>query len=185
MFLIGYNVILCLALAAAGGAAAGALIIYLATMNNPNTKTNVLVAGIRMNAIQFSGMYEPMYAVSLGRNPLQRDVFAAWNERVYACDEDNGFKSVFTERFGKYQDWSRKSQKKANKIYAKKAKKLAKIFSKAGIIRDGEQFIVGSETTARNYEAAGNVPMQPGVSYEVLTPCWHLGEDVLERGAVR
>lgn len=185
MILIGSNVIIFLCIAAACGAAAAAFIVYRINKNNPNSKMNVLAAGIRMNAVQFSGMYEPLYAVSMGTNPLQREVFAAWHERVFACDEDNGFKAIYTKMFGDYQHWSQKGGKKALKCYMKKAKKLLKVCARAGVIREQEGFVTGSENTLDYYELVGSDVVAAGAVYEVMTPYWHLGETVLDRGVIR
>ncbi len=185
MILFGNQVVIVILIAAGWGAAAGAFILYRMYGNNPNSKPNVLAAGIRLNAQQFSGMYEPMFAVANGVNMMHLELFAAWHERVFACDEDNGFKAIYTEMFGGYRKWSQKGPVKARKIFIKKAKKLVKIFERAGILRDQETLVAGSETSANYYDLAGGGVIYPGVAYEVLTPYWHLGEDVLDRGIVR
>lgn len=185
MILFGNQVVIVILIAAACGAAAAAFILYRMYKNNPNSRMNVLAAGIRMNAQQFSGMYEPMYALAHGSNVMERELFAAWHERVFACDEDNGFKAIYTNMFGDFQKWGQKGPVKARKIAVKKAKKLVKIFARAGILRNQETVVAGSETTAEYYDLAGGGVIYPGVAYEVLTPYWHLGEDVLDRGIVR
>ena len=154
-------------------------------------KNTILADGIRVNALEFSEMYEAVYSISAGKNQKQTEVFAAWNDAVKACPEDNGFKAVFASKFGGYDDWGRKGkkrklkEKKANKIFKKKAKKLVKIFFKAGIIREHDVFIKGDERTAEKYEMAGGGIIEDGVDYEVLAPYWHIGETVVDKGAVR
>ena len=128
--LFGLPLVLVIILAIACGASVTALIFTLKNSNRGNSKTMILADGIRVNATEFSEMYEAMYSVSIGKNQKQQEVFAAWNERVNACPEDNGFKSVFAEQFGNYSQWGVKGKKKpkfkakkANKIFCKKAKK--------------------------------------------------------------
>ena len=174
------------------GASVTALIFTLKSGNRANSKTAVLADGIRVNATEFSEMYEAMYSVSIGKNQKQQEVFAAWNERVNACPEDNGFKAIFAEQFGNYSRWGIKGKKKqkykakkANKKFAKSAKKLVRVFFKAGIIREHDVFITGDERTAEKYELAGGGIIENGVTYEVLAPYWHLADTVVDRGAVR
>ena len=175
----------CLAL----GVGAAALFTVLANRRNPNSRKNLLVAGLRANAQQFEGMYEPVHAITAGKHQMQQEVFAAWNERVSECEDDTGFKAVFADAFGSYYSWGRKKDKikvkKANKKFGKKAKKLVKLFYKAGIIRENEIFILGDERNAACYEVVGGGSVQPGIAYEVLAPFWHLGDVVLDKGAAR
>ena len=185
MILIGTQAVFAIIIAVCCGAAAGAFIVYRMSFNSPNAKNNILAAGIRMNAVQFSGMYEPMFAAASLRSEQQRAIFAAWHERVFSCDEDNGFKAVFNEQFGSYQKWSSSSGDRGRKKFIKKSKKLVKIFERAGIVREQETAIVGSERNAACYELAGGGEIQPGAAYRVLTPYWHLGDDVLDRGIVQ
>lgn len=189
MLLIGPQAVLLLLGCLVLGAGVAALIFTLVNKRNPKSKTNLLLAGLRTNAAQFEGMYEPVYSISSGKHQMQQEVFAAWNERVNACEDDTGFKAVFAEKFGKYYEWGKKKnkfkQKKANKIYGKKAKKLVKLFFKAGLVRELEVFIVGDEKNAGCYELVGGGDVQSGITYEVLAPYWRLGNDVLDKGAAR
>ena len=154
-------------------------------------KGTILADGIRVNAPEFSEMYEAMYSVSAGKSQKQTEVFAAWNDAVAACPEDNGFKALFAAKFGGYDNWGRKGkkrklkEKKANKIFRKKAKRLVKIFFKAGVIREHDVYITGDEQTAGKYELAGGGIIEDGVTYEVLAPYWHIGDTVVDKGAVR
>lgn len=172
------------------GAGAATLFFFLMNRRKPNAKKNVLVEGLRENAQRFEGMYEPVYSIAVGKHEMQQQVFAAWNESVSACeDDDAGFREAFANKFGDYYKWGQKKKKvkikKANKIYNKKANQLVKLFFRAGIIREHDKFIVGDEKNAACYEIVGGGNVEPGISYEVLAPYWHLGETVLDQGAVR
>lgn len=177
--------IFCIAL----GAGVAALIFSMMNKKNPNSRKNLLLAGLRENAEQFEGMYEPVYSITTEKHQMQQEVFAAWVDRVNACEDITGFKTVFNDYFGKYYEWGRKKdkfkEKKANKIFGKKAKKLVKMFFEAGIIREHDVFIVGDERNVDHYEVVGGGAVQPGITYEVLAPYWHLGETVLDMGAAR
>ncbi len=189
--LFGAPLIITILLAVGCGAAISALIFTVKNNRNRSSKTNILADGIRVNALEFTEMYEAMYSVSVGKNQKQQEVFAAWNDRVNACPEDNGFKAIFAEKFGDYSRWGRKGkkqkykEKKANKKFAKKAKKLVKVFFKAGIIREHDVFITGDAQTEAKYELAGGGKIEEGITYEVLAPYWHLADTVVDRGAVR
>lgn len=187
--LFGPQIVLLLIGCVVLGVGAAALFTVFANKRNPNSRKNLLVAGLRANAQQFEGMYEPVYSVSVGKHQMQQVVFAAWNERVNECEDDTGFKAVFADAFGSYYSWGRKKDKiktkKANKKFGRKAKKLVKLFFKAGIIRESEVFIVGDDKNAECYDIAGGGGVQPGITYEVLAPYWHLGETVLDKGAAR
>ena len=189
MLFLGPQAILLLVGCIALGAGVAALVFSITNKRNPNSKKNLLLSGLRENATVFEGMYEPVYSISVGKHQMQQEVFAAWNERVNALEEAADFKAVFNEKFGKYYDWGRKKdklkEKKANKIFSKKAKKLVKLFFKAGIIRGHDVFIVGDEKNVDCYELAGGGDVQPGITYEVLAPYWYLGETVLDKGAAR
>ena len=186
--LFGLPMVLVIVLAFGAGMGVMALILG---RKKGSSKNNILVDGIRVNAPEFAEMYEAMYSVSVGKNQKQTEVFAAWNDSVQACPEDNGFKALFATKFGGYDGWGRKGkkqklkEKKANKIFRKKAKKLVKAFFKAGIIREHDVFITGDATTAEKYEIAGGGMVEDGITYEVLAPYWHIGETVLDKGAVR
>ena len=189
--LFGVPMIITIVLAFVCGFAVGALIFALKGGKGGSSKSDVLADGIRVNATEFSEMYEAMYSVSIGKNQKQQEVFAAWNERVNACPEDNGFKAVFADKFGGYADWGKKGkkkklkEKKANKIYAKKAKKLVKMFFKAGVIREHDVFITGDAEMSGKYELAGGGEIEDGITYEVLAPYWHIADTVVDKGAVR
>lgn len=189
--LFGIPLIITIVLAFVCGGAVASLIFMLKNRKGGNSKKDVLADGIRVNAAEFSEMYEAMYSVSIGKNQKQQEVFAAWNDRVNTCPEDNGFKAVFADQFGGYADWGKKGkkkkfkEKKADKIFAKKAKKLVKVFGKAGVIREHDVFITGDASMAAKYELAGGGEIEDGITYEVLAPYWHVGETVVDRGAVR
>ena len=191
-FLAGPSIVMLLLGVAVG--AGGATLFFLLTRKKEKgeaaPRTDPMLTGLRENADRFTGMYEPMFSICVGKHQKQADVFAAWNGRVNEC-EDEAFKAVFATKFGDYGDWGVKGkkrklkQKKADKIYAKKAGKLVRYFTKAGILREVETFIEGKEGDGALYELAGGGEVQPGVTYEVLAPYWHFGDTVLDKGAVR
>lgn len=144
--------------------------------------------GIKDNALAFSEMYEPMYSVSAGKTAKQEEVFAAWNEAVEGCGDEE-FAKAFADKFGDYSSWgvTKKGQfkvKTANKIYSKKSRKLVKYFFKAGIVREGDITVCADETTAEKYEIVGG-SIVAGNTYEVLAPYWHLGNDIVDKGVIR
>ncbi len=134
----------------------------------------VLVEGIQQNIGEFGEMFEPVYSVSVGKNKKQEETFAEWNVRVKASPEDNGYKALFEKKYGGYADWGRGKKKvkvkKANKIYKKKAKSLVKLFFKGNILRGGEVYETGCETTAENYVYVGYDDVIAGAMHEVHTP---------------
>ena len=189
MLFFGSSVIMLL-LGMAIGAGVASLFFILFRKDKTKSKVNPIQTGLRENAASFAGMYEPVFAVCVGKNQKQEDVFAAWNTHVTGC-EDEAFKLLFAKEFGDYEKWGKKgkkqklNEKKADKIYKKKAAKLVKYFTKAGIRRETETFIVGKEGDDVMYELAGGGQIQPGVTYEVLAPYWRYGDTVLDKGAVR
>lgn len=149
---------------------------------------NVIVDGIRNSASDFAEMYEPVYAVSIGKNQKQEAIFEAWNQ-VVSASEDDDFKKAFADEFGGYAAWGvskkgKTNEKKANKEYIKKASKLVKYFFKAGVVREHDTFVTADEFTAERYELVGE-GIEAGATYDVLAPYWHLGDDIVDKGVIR
>lgn len=154
---------------------------------------NVLAEGIKENADDFTEMFEPVYSVSIGKHDKQEEIFALWNQKVAESENDNGYKAVFEKKFGDYATWGVKEtkkgakvkEKKQNKLYKKAAKKLVKIFFKAGIVRGHEIFATGNETTAEKYELVGAGSIETERKYEVLAPFWSLKDKIVDKGVIR
>lgn len=169
--------------------AVGAILVFLFLRKSlKKGSKEIIVNGIRDNALNFGEMYEAVYSVSAGKNAKQTEVFAAWNDAVADC-EDEEFKKAFSEKFGSYVAWgvNKKGKvniRKADKAYASKSRALVKIFFKAGIIRESEISVVADELTAEKYEIVGDA-IETDAIYEVLAPYWHLGDDIVDKGVIR
>lgn len=169
--------------------AVGALVVFLLLRKNLNKgPKEIIVNGIRDNALSFAEMFESVYSVSAGKNAKQTEVFEAWNNAVAGC-EDEEFKKAFADKYGSFAAWgvSKKGKvniRKADKIYAKKSRSLVKTFFKAGIIRESEINVVADELTAEKYEIVGGA-IETDKTYEVLAPYWHLSDDIVDKGVIR
>ena len=186
------GIIIPVILAALCGAAAATVFFVIRNKKKGDAKPSkkqILIQGIRDNIDCFDGMFEPVYLVAEGKNKKQTAVFAAWNEKVQASEEDNGYKALFQKQFGSYESWGKGKKKlkvkKANKIYKKKAKKLLKLFKKAGIIRAEDIYEIGSETTAEKYNYIGAESIEADANYDVLAPYWSCGDKIVDKGVIR
>ena len=154
------------------------------------SKKKTLIGGLQKNIDSYSELFEPVYSVSVGKNKKQEDAFAAWNEAVKAGpEEDGGYKALFNKLFGDYAAWGKGKKKvkvkKQNKIYKKKAKKLVKLFFKADILRGGDVYETGCETTAEKYDFVGDGSILTDKVYDVLAPCWTYKDKVVDKGVIR
>ena len=165
-------------------------IIFNKRRGNGNLSVKeTIAAGILSNINDFTEMFEPVYSVSIGKSNKQQEVFAEWNARVRDSAEDNGYKALFEKKFGDYASWGqgkkKVKEKKANKIYKKKAKQLVKIFFKGNILRGNSTFETGNENTAELYDYVGDSSIETDKQYEVLAPCWTYQEMTVDKGVIR
>ena len=185
----GFVIFLIIAILCGAAAAAVFFIFRYKGKGTRPSKNEILAEGIQQNLDDFSGMFEPVFSVAMGKNKKQEEVFTAWNAKVQDSAEDNGYKAIFIEKFGDYATWGQGkkkfNQKKADKIYQKKAKKLVKLFDKANILRGFEIFETGTEITAERYTYAGENSIETDAVYEVLAPCWTYGEKIVDKGVIR
>ena len=154
------------------------------------SKKKLFIQGLQSNIDSYAEMFEPVYSVSVGKNKKQEETFAAWNEAVAAGpDEDGGYKALFTKLFGDYAEWGKGKKKvkvkKQNKLYKKKAGKLVKYFFKANILRGGDVYETGCETTAEKYDFVGDGSIVTDKVYDVLAPCWTYEDKVVDKGVIR
>lgn len=189
LFLMGPMVIFFILFGILLGGGAVAFFFIWRNKKNPNSEENVLIRGLQNYAPQFAGLYEPMYSVAQGKTRMQYALFTVWNERVESCTDDTAFKAVFAQKFGGYADWGRGEKfidrDKANAVYCKKAKKLVKLFFKAGIVRAHDTFVTGNAKNIICYERVGGGTLESGMSYEVLAPFWHMGNVLLNKGVAK
>ena len=192
MFMFYPQLIISIVIGVAIGVAAATLFFVLRSKRKGGgklSKKQTIAQGIKANLADFNGMFEPMYSVSVGKNKNQKAVFAAWNDAVQASAEDNGYKALFNEQYGDYIAWGQKKkkfkEKKANKLFKKKAAKLVKTFFKGGILRGSDIYETGSETTAERYDFAGAGSVEADAVYEVLSPCWMCGDQIANKGVIR
>ena len=154
------------------------------------SKKQIFIQGLQKNIDSYSEMFEPVYSVSVGKNKKQEETFAAWNELVAAAPEDDAdYKALFVKYFGDYAEWGKGKKKvkvkKQNKIYKKKAAELVKYFFKANILRGGDVYETGCETTAEKYDFVGDGSIVTDKVYDVLAPCWTYEEKVVDKGVIR
>ena len=154
------------------------------------SKKKIFIQGLQANIDSYTGMFEPVYSVSVGKNKKQKETFAAWNEAVQSGpDEDGGYKSLFNKLFGDFDAWGRGKKKvkvkKQNKISKKKASELVKYFFKANILRGGDVYETGCETTAERYDFIGDGSIVTDQVYDVLAPCWTYEDKVVDKGVIR
>ncbi len=193
LFLIVYQgYLIPLAIGLLCGAAAATVFFIIRSKRKKTgtlSKQQIMVQGIQKNIGDFTEMFEPVYSVSVGKNRMQEDIFASWNEKVEASAEDNGYKALFKELYGDYASWGKgkkkTKEKKANKIYKKKASKLVKTFFKSNILRGADVYETGCETTAEKYVLAGDGSIETDRQYEVLAPCWTYEDKVVDKGVIR
>lgn len=184
-----FIILLIVALLCGAAAVAAFFIFRYRGKGTRPSKNEILAEGLQQNLDDFSNMFEPVFSVAVGKNKKQEDVFSAWNAKVQDSAEDNGYKAIFVDRFGDYATWGQGKkkfkQKKADKIYKKKARKLLKLFTKANVLRGIDEFETGSETTAERYNFAGEGSIEAEAVYEVLAPCWTYGEKIVDVGVIR
>ncbi|MBQ6117850.1 MAG: hypothetical protein IJK98_01335 [Clostridia bacterium] len=145
----------------------------------PGPKKDIIL-GLRDNAFEFGELLEPLYLLASGNISRKDAVFDAWNTKVASSFGTLEFKSAFASEFGYVEKWKGKKKK-----YIKAAQQLLKYVKKAGIERNKDIAVEGSETTAEKYVLAGNAALEEGVSYDVLAHYWYLGDSVLSKGVIR
>ncbi len=180
------NIIIACAVAALIGAGVATL-VFLLTGRKPKLDENgqiipnsAITAGLRDNVEAFAGMYEPMYDISIGKVGKKSETFDAWAAAIN--ETGNGaFIEEFNKKFGKYTKWNAKKNKK----FIKAAKKMVKLFFKAGIIRSHDVYTVGDDTTAEKYHLVGDDMIETDKEYDVIAPFWQCGDIILEKGVIK
>ena len=145
----------------------------------PGPKKDIIL-GLRDNAFEFGELLEPLYLLACGNVSRKDAVFDAWNTKVASSFGSLEFKSAFASEFGYVEKWKGKKKK-----YIEAAQKLLKYVKKAGIERNKDIAVEGSDTTAEKYVLAGNAALEEGASYDVLAHYWYLGDDILSKGVIR
>jgi len=125
----------------------------------------------------FSGLYEAVYRLSCGKGRFRQGVVGDFMVRL------NGISGVaeLKERLkflSGYAEWD-------NDTGINKTKELMEFFVSNGAIRDNVSEITVNSETYANYSTADGEMLYAGTVAKVVTPCWHIGGSLLEKGVIQ
>lgn len=129
------------------------------------------------NAEAFIGVYEPIYKISLGRVKSKHSVFADFDVRVGNLSGAKTFQALWRSDFSGFDSWNEED-------YTAKAKQLMELLNGFGIERsDVTDFIVDKDTYRRYSTLDGEI-IEIGKTVRVISPCWLLNGNTLEKGFI-
>jgi hypothetical protein len=136
---------------------------------------DTIALGIKAHAEVFSGLYEPMYMVASGKLGGKLGVFDEWCLRSGNLNDGTSFSESFVSRFSGFRDWE-------DAEYIKNAQLILSSITKAGVVRDTFKEIEVDESTILRYGTLDGRELNKGEIIQVLMPCWHKDELILEKG---
>lgn len=129
------------------------------------------------NAKAFVGIFEPIYKISIGRVKSKRSVFADWDVRVGNLSGANSFQALWRSDFSGFDSWN-------EDVYTEKAKQLLNLLRSFGIERTGESEFMVDTDTYKQYSTLDGEVIEIGNMVKVISPCWLLNGNALEKGFI-
>lgn len=129
------------------------------------------------SAEAFVGIYEPIYRISIGRLKDKHSVFADWDVRVDNLSGTNEFKTLWKSHFSGIDSWDEKT-------YTVKAKQLMELLNSFGIERCADTVFMVDKDTYKRYSTMDGEIIEIGNMASVISPCWLLNGNTLEKGFI-
>ncbi len=129
------------------------------------------------SAKAFIGIFEPIYKISIGRLKNKHSVFADWEVRVGNLSGSNAFQALWKSNFSGFDSWNEET-------YTEKAKQLMELLNSFGIERSGDTVIMVDKDTYKRYSTLDGDIIEIGNMARVLSPCWLLNGNTLEKGFI-
>lgn len=129
------------------------------------------------NSSAFIGIYEPLYKVSIGRVKHAYSVFSDWNVRVTYLPAAKALQKLWLSEFSGIDSWSEEA-------YADKARKLMDILQGFSVERSCEADFTVDTDTYKQYSTLEGEIIEAGNDVKVISPCWLLNGDTLEKGII-
>lgn len=179
MKLIGTGLIIAGAAAAAGVVTFAGIKIYQTYSRKKAEKEVLEKAGEEFAEVAdaFSGLYEPLYSIGKGSLKFRMGVIGDWATRTANLNSAQNYLRFWNSRFGDYESWDmEKGSIKANELLS--------FVINAGVFRDGADEITVDGNTYKKYSTSDDDMIEAGSPARVITPCWLIGDKILEKGII-
>lgn len=134
-------------------------------------------AGIARHARLYDGLYEGLCQILAREEVLDRDTLKEWCARTARLEDEPDFTAGFSRLFDSALDAPEKE-------YREKLELLLKLISAAGITRARTGPIPYDASVKRSYLYLGEGDPADGEVYNVIKPCWMLGDETVEQGVI-
>ena len=114
---------------------------------------------------KFTGVYESLYAVAHQKAVRPDEVINDWSNRIQHLSQASNFQRLWLE-------------------CKEQPLKIIDFFKGCGVERDNRKTLVADQLTRYMYFTDTDMP-EIGATYEILFPCWYIGETVLEKGIIK
>lgn len=179
MKLIGTGLIIAGAAVAAGTVAFAGIKIYKAYNREKAEKEVKEKASKEFAEVAavFSGLYEPLHSIGKGSLKFRMGVVGDWATRTINLNNASNYLLFWDTRFGDYENWDTEQGRA-------KVNELLSFVINAGVFRDEADEITVDSNTYKKYDTSDDEMIEAGNPARVITPCWLIGDKILEKGAI-
>ncbi len=128
-------------------------------------------------AAAFSGLYEPLYSIGKGSLKFRIGVIGDWATRTANLNNASNYVDFWNLRFGDYESWDMEQ----GRI---RVNELLSFVINAGASRDEADKITVDSNTYKRYSTSDEDMIEAGNTAKVITPCWFIGDEILEKGII-
>ena len=129
------------------------------------------------HATVFSGLYEAIYRIGAGEGRFRQGVVGDFAVRLGGIAGGAEELKEELKYLNAHPEWDMDVGKA-------KMKELTEFLFKNGAVRDGAVEITIDNETYAKYDVADGERLYEGTAAAVLTPYWHIGGKLLEKGSI-
>ncbi|MCL2742069.1 MAG: hypothetical protein FWE70_08220 [Oscillospiraceae bacterium] len=137
--------------------------------------TEEALAELAEKAGSFVGLFEPIHRISVGEIKGGMGIWADWDVRMANLGGAPELVRFWKGAFGGFERWDEGRLMEG-------AKTLVGLLSGAGIERGSETEVTADGGAYKRYSTLDGNPIAAGRKARVVSPYWHKGGEVLEKG---